>query len=493
MAEKKFLAFDLGAESGRGLIGAFDGERLRLEDVHRFSNGSVRIQDTLHWDILRLFSELKKGLGLAVAAHGKEIAAIGVDTWGVDFGLLGRGDVLLGNPRHYRDRANDGIMDVAFQTMPKADLFARTGIQFMQFNTLFQLLALQRQNSPLLENAKTLLMIPDLLNFFFTGEKATEYSIASTTQMIDPYRRTWDSELLSRFQLPASILTDLVPTGSVVGALRGDIAEEAGCGAIKVIAPAEHDTGSAIVAVPAETADYAYISSGTWSLMGIETMEPRISPQTAAANVTNEGGACGTVRLLKNIMGLWLVQECRRSWARKGTEYSYADLAAQAAEAPAFGAIIEPDAAPFLSPTDMVSEIANFCRQTGQAVPETPGETVRTCLESLALKYRWVLERMEEFRGARIETIHIAGGGVQNRLLCQLTADAARRRVVAGPVEATAIGNVLMQAYGCGLIGSLEEAREVVRRSFDLTTYVPQGSADQWDEAYTRYLRVSGL
>lgn len=493
MAEKKFLAFDIGAESGRGLIGAFDGERLRLEDVHRFANGSVKIQDTLHWDILRLFSELKKGLGIAVSTHGKDIAAIGIDTWGVDFGLLGRGDVLLGNPRHYRDHANDGIMDVAFQTVPKDELFARTGIQFMQFNTLFQLLALQRQNSPILESAKTLLMIPDLLNFFFTGEKTTEYSIASTSQMIDPFRRTWDADLLSRFQLPASILTEIVSTGSTVGTLRADIAEEAGCGAIKIIVPAEHDTGSAIVSVPAQTADYAYISSGTWSLMGIETNEPRISPQTAAANVTNEGGAFGTVRLLKNIMGLWLVQECRRSWARKGTEYTYTDLTAQAAEAPAFGALIEPDASPFLSPTDMVAAIAKFCQQTGQQAPETVGATVRTCLESLALKYRWVLERMEEFRGAPIQTIHIVGGGTQNRLLCQLTADATGRTVVAGPVEATAIGNVLMQAYGCGLIGSLDEAREVVRRSFELITYTPQGNTDQWSAAYRRYLRVSGL
>ncbi len=491
MAEQKFLAFDLGAESGRGLIGLFDGERLRLEDVHRFGNGSVRIQNTLHWDILRLFSELKKGLGLAVAAHGKEIAAIGIDTWGVDFGLLGRDDVLLGNPRHYRDHANDGIMDVAFQTMPKAEMFGRTGIQFMQFNTLFQLLALQRQNSPILENAKTLLMIPDLLNFFFTGEKATEYSIASTSQMIDPFRRTWDTDLLSRFQLPASLLTSLVPTGSTIGVLRGDIAEEAGCGAIKVVAPAEHDTGSAVVSVPATTPDYAYISSGTWSLMGIETMEPRISEQTAAANVTNEGGACGTVRLLKNIMGLWLVQECRRSWARRGDEYSYTDLTAQASAAPAFGAVIEPDALAFLSPTDMVAEIAKFCQQTGQQAPATVGATVRTCLESLALKYRWVLERMEEFRGGRIEVIHIVGGGTQNRLLCQLTANATGRTVVAGPVEATAIGNVLMQAYGCGLLGSLDEAREVVRRSFELITYTPQGSAAQWEEAYQQYLRVS--
>ncbi len=490
MAEKRYLAFDLGAESGRGLVGLFDGERLRLEEVNRFSNGSVRLLDTLHWDVLRLFSELKRGLAQAVAIHGKDLSSLGIDTWGVDFGLLGRGDVLLGNPRHYRDHANDGIMEVAFQTVPRGELFARTGIQFMQFNTLFQLLALKRMQSPLLENATSLLMMPDLLNFFFTGVKATEYSIASTTQMIDPYQRQWDTELLSRFGLPSHFLTPIVDTGATIGTLRVDIAEEAGCEGLKVIAPAEHDTGSAIVAVPATTEDYAYISCGTWSLMGIETKEPRISAATAAANVTNEGGACGTVRLLKNIMGLWLVQECRRSWARRGKEYSYAELTAQAGEASAFSAIIEPDATPFLSPTDMVSEVARFCIETGQNAPETVGETVRVCLESLALKYRWVLERMEEFRGKRIEVIHIVGGGTQNHLLCQLAADATRRTVIAGPIEATAIGNVLMQAFGCGDIGSLEQARELVRRSFELITYTPQGDAGRWEAQYIKYLSL---
>jgi rhamnulokinase len=490
MAEKRYLAFDLGAESGRGIMGLFDGEYLRLEEVNRFPNGSVRLLETLHWDVLRLFAELKRGLAQAVSTHGKEIASLGIDTWGVDFGLLGRGDVLLGNPRHYRDHANDGIMEIAFERVPRADLFARTGIQFMQFNTLFQLLALQRMNSPLLENAQSLLMMPDLLNFFFTGVKATEYSIASTTQMIDPYQREWDRELLTQFNLPTHILTPLLETGATVGNLRADIAEEAGCGALKVIAPAEHDTGSAIVSVPATTTNYAYISSGTWSLMGIETKEPRISPATATANVTNEGGAFQTVRLLKNIMGLWLVQECRRAWARRGTEYTYANLTEQAALANPFTALIEPDAAPFLSPTDMVTEIARFCEQTGQTAPQSVGETVRVCLESLALKYRWVLERMEEFQGAPLEVIHIVGGGTQNRLLCQLAADATRRTVIAGPVEATAIGNLLMQAYGCGDIGSLEQAREVVRRSFDLITYTPQGDAARWEESYAKYLHL---
>ncbi|HZP84314.1 MAG TPA: rhamnulokinase family protein [Chthonomonadaceae bacterium] len=489
-AEAKFLAFDLGAESGRGVVGFFDGEKLRLEDAHRFGNGAVRVLDTLHWDVLRLFSELKRGLGLAVAAHGRDFAGIGIDTWGVDFGLLGRGDTLLGNPRHYRDHANDGMMEAAFALVPRDQIFARTGIQFMQFNTLFQLLALKTQHSPLLENAQTLLMMPDLLNFWFTGQKSTEFSIATTTQFYDPQGRAWATDLLERLGLPSHLLTDIVPTATPIGTLRPDIAEEAGCGPIAVVAPAEHDTGSAVVAVPASMPDYAYISSGTWSLMGIETPEPRLSAQTLAANFTNEGGACGTIRLLKNIMGLWLVQECRRSWARQGTEHSYADLTALAAAAAPFVSIVEPDDKAFLAPTDMPTELRRFCARTGQPEPADVGATVRCCLESLALKYRWAMERLEEFRGARIEAIHIVGGGTQNRLLCQLTADATNRTVIAGPVEATAIGNVLMQAMGRGYIASLEQAREIVRHSFDLDTYAPSGDRAAWDAAYARFLAL---
>ncbi|HZO90084.1 MAG TPA: rhamnulokinase family protein [Chthonomonadaceae bacterium] len=489
-AEAKFLAFDLGAESGRGVVGFFDGERLRLEDVHRFPNGGVRVLDTLHWDVLCLFAELKRGLGMAVAAHGRDFAGIGLDTWGVDFGLLGRDDRLLGNPRHYRDHGNDGMLEAAFAIVPREQIFARTGIQFMQLNTLYQLLALKTQNSPLLDMAQTLLMMPDLFNFWLTGEKSTEFSIATTTQFYDPQGRVWATDLLGRLGLPTHLLTEIVPTATPIGALRDDIAAEAGCGPIPVIAPAEHDTGSAVVAVPASTPDYAYISSGTWSLMGIETPEPRISEQTLAANFTNEGGACGTIRLLKNIMGLWLVQECRRSWARQGQEYSYADLAARAAASPPFVSLIEPDDRAFLAPSDMVAEIRAFCARTGQPEPADVGATIRCCLESLALKYRWVLERLEEFRSAHIETIHIVGGGTQNQLLCQLTADATRRTVIAGPVEATAIGNVLMQAMGRGQIGSLEQAREVVRRSFELITYTPAGDASAWDAAYARFLAL---
>jgi rhamnulokinase len=489
-AEAKFLAFDLGAESGRAVVGLFDGEKLRLHDAHRFASRSVRLADTLYWDALGMFHELKQGLSMAVAEHGRDFAGIGIDTWGVDFGLLGRGDVLLGNPRHYRDHGNDGMLEVAFGIVPREQIFDRTGIQFMQLNTLYQLISLQRAKSPLLEQAETLLLMPDLFNFWFTGVKTTEFSIASTTQMVDPRTRSWASDLLDRFGLPTKILTDIVPTAATIGPLRADIAAEAGCGPIQVLAPGEHDTASAIVAVPASTPDYSYISSGTWSLMGIETTEPRISDATRAYNFTNEGGACGTIRLLKNIMGLWLVQECRRAEARQGRDYSYAQLSELASQAEPFGPLIEPDSPEFLAPSDMLAAIAEFCRHTGQPTPAGIGATIRCCLESLALKYRWALERLEEFRGKAIDVIHIVGGGTQNKLLCQLAADATGRQVIAGPVEATATGNVLMQALGRGYISSLDQAREIVRQSFPLETYSPTGARDQWEAAYARFVAL---
>ena len=488
--EAKFLAFDLGAESGRAVMGFFDGERLRLEDVHRFANQPVQLLDTLHWNLLGLFAELKQGLAKASATHGAEISALGIDTWGVDFGLLDRHGELLGNPRHYRDHGNDGMLEVAFEMVPKSEIFAETGIQFMQINTLYQLLAMKLRKSPLLDEAKTLLMTPDLLNYWFTGEKVTEFSIASTSQMLNPTTRSWAKNLLNRFELPTDILTDIIMPGTKIGTIRPEIANLLGCGAIPVIAPGEHDTASAIVSAPSSTEDYAYLSSGTWSLMGIELKEPLISAESQRANFTNEGGACGTIRFLKNIMGLWLVQECRRTWLRQGREFDYSQLTQMAEAAPAFGSLIDPDAPAFLSPTDMPQAIRTFCISTGQTPPATEGETVRCCLESLTLKYRWALERLEEFQGKPISTLHILGGGTQNRLLCQLTADATQRVVIAGPVEATAIGNVLIQALGTGYIASLEQAREVVRRSFTLDTYLPASNHARWDEVYGRFLSL---
>jgi rhamnulokinase len=484
-ATKKLLAFDLGAESGRGLLGLFDGQQVRLEVVHRFPNGAVRTLDTLHWDVLRLYSEMLTALRKCAAEQGG-LDGLGVDTWGVDFALLGRGGTLLGNPRNYRDPHTEGVMDEAFRRVPRAEIFRRTGLQFMRFNSLFQLLALQRDRSPLLDVAETLLMIPDLFNYFFTGIKVNEASDASTSQMYDPAARAWAHDLVAAFGLPSRILGSLVPPGTVLGPLRSAVTAETGLGPVPVIAPATHDTGSAVAAVPAQGESWAYISSGTWSLMGAELPAPLINDKVAQYNFTNEGGVGGTTRFLKNIMGLWLVQECRRTWERAGHAYAYDELMRLAEAAPPFVSVVDPDDTSFILPPSMPAAVADFCRKTGQTPPAEPGAVVRCVLESLALRYRWVLERLEELLGRRLEVIHIVGGGCQNTLLCQLTADACGRTVLAGPVEATALGNVLVQAMGLGLVGSLAEARAVVRRSFEVRTYSPR-NPEGWHAPYERF------
>ncbi len=484
--QKKLLAFDLGAESGRGVLGLFDGSRLGLEVVHRFPNGAVRTLDTLHWDVLRLHGEMLTGLRKCAAEHGG-IDGLGVDTWGVDFALLGRGGTLLGNPRHYRDPHTETIVDQAFQRVPRAEVFRHTGLQFMRFNTLFQLLALQRDRSPLLDVAESLMMIPDLFNYFFTGIKVNEASNASTSQLYDPAARTWAYGLLSAFGLPERILGTLVPPGTVLGPLRATVAAETGVGHVLVIAPATHDTGSAVAAVPARGLSWAYISSGTWSLMGAELPAPLINDRVQQYNFTNEGGVNGTTRFLKNVMGLWLVQECRRTWERGGKAYTYEELMRLAEAAPPFTGVVDPDDASFILPANMPAALADFCRKTGQPAPTEPGAVVRCALESLALRYRWVLERLEELLGRRLDVIHVVGGGSQNTLLCRFTADACNRPVLAGPVEATAIGNILVQAMGVGLLGSLADAREVVRRSFEVAEFTPQ-NPERWQAPYERFL-----
>jgi rhamnulokinase len=489
-AVKKLLAFDLGAESGRAVLGTFDGRRLELDVVHRFPNGPVRTLETLHWDVLRLYGEMKAALRRCAAERGG-VDAVGVDTWGVDFALLGRGGTLLGNPRHYRDPHTETIMDEAFRRVPRRDIFRQTGIQFMRFNTLFQLLAMQRDGSPLLDVAETLLFMPDLFHYFFTGIKVNEFTNATTSQMYDPAAKAWAYALVRQFGLPAEVLGTVIPPGTVLGPLRQAVAEDTGVNPVPVIAPASHDTGAAVAAVPARGESWAYLSSGTWSLLGAELPGPLINDQALAANFTNEGGVGGTIRLLKNIMGLWLVQECRRAWERAGTSYGYDELTRLAAAAPPFVSLVDPDDASFILPPNMPAALAEFCRRTGQPAPAEPGAVVRCALESLALRYRWVLSRLEELVGQRLDVIHVVGGGSQNELLCRFTANACDRVVLAGPIEATAIGNVLVQALGLGLLGSLADAREVVRRSFELRTYDP-GDRRGWDEAHERFTRLVG-
>jgi rhamnulokinase len=484
-SSRKLLAFDLGAESGRGILGRFDGQRLDLEVVHRFPNGGVRTLETLHWDVLRLYSEMVHTLRLCAGKVGT-IDSVGVDTWGVDFALLGRDGALLGNPRHYRDPHTEGMMEAAFRRVDKASVFRQTGIQFMRFNSLFQLLAMQRDGSSLLEAARHLLFIPDLFHYFFTGLKVNELTDASTSQMLDPATCGWAYPLVESFGLPARILGTIVKPGTLLGPLRTSVASDTGLTPMPVVAVATHDTASAVAAVPAQGENWAYISSGTWSLMGVELPSPRVGEPALEANFTNEIGFGGTVRFLKNVMGLWLVQECRRVWERAGQNHSYEELMRQAEQATAFGSIVDPDHESFILPASMPEALADYCRRTGQAAPEGVGPTVRCALESLALRYRWVLEKLEELTGKKLSAIHIVGGGCQNELLCQLTADACEREVLAGPVEATAIGNVLVQAIGLGLLGSLSEAREVVRRSFSVKRYTPRNSA-AWAGMHARF------
>jgi rhamnulokinase len=491
VATRNYLAFDLGAESGRALLGRFDGQYLRLEEGHRFPNGPVRMLDTLYWDLPWLLGEIKTALAQSVA-QDNELVSVGIDTWGVDFGLIGRGDTLLGNPVHYRDARTNGMLATAFARVPRERIYEITGLQFLPFNTLYQLLSLSESRSPILEVAETLLMMPDLLGWLLTGHRAGERTNCSTTQLLDPSSGTWSDELCNRLGLPRAILPNLIQPGDVLGLLRPSVAEEIGLTRpLTVIAPATHDTASAVAAIPAQTAsspapDWCYLSSGTWSLLGVEVPRPVINAETMRYNLTNEGGVAGTTRLLKNIMGLWLVQECRRTWARAGADLSYEELTNRAQAAPPFATLLDPDDASFLAPGDMPSRLAAFCERTGQVPPHDAGAIVRCCLESLALKYRWAIDRLEAILGTSIKTIHVVGGGTKNALLCQFTADACGRPVHAGPVEATAIGNILVQALGDGQLSSISDLRAVVARSFPVTVYEPIATAP-WTEAADRF------
>jgi rhamnulokinase len=493
-ATSNYLALDLGAESGRGLLGRFDGQHLALEETHRFPNGPVQMVNTLYWDLPRLFQEIKVALGKG-ASHSGGIDGVGIDTWGVDFGLIGRGETLLGNPVHYRDARTNGMLEAAISRVPRERIYEITGLQFLPFNTVYQLLALSLSHSPLLDVAETLLMMPDLFGWLLTGRRAGERTDASTTQLLNPRTGTWSDELCRDLGLPRAILPELIEPGSELGPLLSSVADEVGLSChVMVTAPATHDTASAVVAVPAKMStslkgappDWCYLSSGTWSLLGVELPRPVISAETMRYNFTNEGGVAGTTRLLKNIMGLWLVQECRRTWARAGREMSYEEMIARAQIAPPFITLVDPDDTSFLAPGDMPARLVAYCNRTGQVPPSDEGAMVRCCLESLALKYRWAVDRLESILGTTIKTIHVVGGGTKNTLLCQFTADACGRPVYAGPVEATAIGNILMQALGRGWLGSIGDLRAVVARSFPVTVYEPRDTA-AWTDAAGRF------
>ncbi len=478
VAPYNYLALDLGAESGRAIVGSLADGKLVLTETYRFPNGPVNILGGLYWDVLRLWEEIKNGITDSAAKH--PLVSLGLDTWGVDFALLDKDGRLLGNPCHYRDTRTDGMLEAAFSRVPRKDIFAQTGIQFMQINTLYQLLSMSIGKNPLLEAAHTFLTIPDLFNYWLSGKTCCEFTNATTTQCFNPFSRSWAFPLLEALGIPTHIFPSVCEPGTSLGLLLPAIARDTGAGTIPVIAPACHDTGSAVVAVPASNADFVWLSSGTWSILGAEVSQPVLSEKALAYNFTNEGGVFGTWRLSKNIMGLWLEQECKREW-----NLSYDELTRLATEAKPFFAVIDPDNDVFLHPGNIPEKIRKFCADTQQPVPETQGEVVRVVLESLALKYRIVLERLEELVGKRLDPLHVIGGGVKNHLLNQFSADATGRTVIAGPVEATAIGNILMQAITLGHLGSLRDARSLVRRSFEIEQYNPE-LRDGWDEAYGR-------
>lgn len=489
MSPQRFLAFDLGAESGRAVLGTLNSGRLSLNVQHRFANPTGKIRGQLQWNLLAQWEELKTGLRKAAAAGGGRIDGIGVDTWGLDFGFIGADGHVLANPVMYRDSRTDGMMARTFQNVAKEKIFRATGVQFMQINTLFQLMAMRLSDSPLLNSAHTLLMMPDLFHYLFSGIRMGERSIASTSQIFDPRAMDWAWPLLKELDLPTKLLPPLMPGGSVLGPLLPEVAAECGVEPMPVIAPASHDTASAIAAVPAFGNDWCYISSGTWSIMGAERAEPIITDQTLAHNFTNEIGLANKICFLKNTMGMWLIQECRRHWQSQGTDHDYAKLTSMAAQCPGLGALIDPDFSPFLSPGNIPAKIEEFCGKTRQNPPANPAEFVRACLDSLALTYRHHLESLELLTGRKINVIHIVGGGSQNQLLNQMTADACDRVVLAGPVEATAAGNILAQAMATGNLKSLDEIRQVVRNSFQVQRYEPT-DIKKWDAAYARYVEI---
>lgn len=489
MPSQCYLGVDLGAESGRVLAGILEDHKIRLEEIYRFSNGPVPVAGTRRWNVIGLWSSILKGLSLAAQKYGDQIISVGVDTWGVDYALLSEKQELLGQPYHYRDPRTEGMLDLAISRVPQQEIFDATGIQFMEINTLYQLLAMQQSDPDLLGQANLFLLMPDFFHWLLSGSQVVEFTNATTTQCLNPVTGDWAYELLRQLEIPTAMLPKLVQPGTRLGSLREEVMRQTGLPKIEVVAPATHDTASAVAAIPTANTgnpDWAYISSGTWSLMGVEVNSAVLGKRAFELNFTNEGGIDGTYRLLKNIMGLWLVQECKRSYEREGTELDYSELTAAAAAAEPFRSLVDPDDSRFLSPADMRAEIKGYCQETDQPVPENPGQFVRCALESLALKYHKVLDWLEELTGTPINVLHIVGGGTKNELLNQFTANSCQIPVITGPVEATGLGNVLIQARAAGAVSSLSEIREIVRNSTETRTYDPQDQPS-WTAAMQRF------
>jgi len=484
-----FLAFDLGASSGRAIIGTLDNRMISLKEVHRFENSMLHIHGNCHWNIFSLFEEMKTGLSKCTSELKIAPESLGIDTWGVDFGLLDAAGKLIGIPYAYRDNRNISAMDEVFRIIPKEEIYKLTGIAMWPFNSLYQLYAWKRDQPDALGIAKTLLFMPDIFNWLFSGVKSTDYTFASTSQLINPFNRKWEPFLFDKLGLPLGVMNEIVEPGTIIDKLLPELSNQLNLKDLDVVAVGSHDTASAIVSVPAHDNDYAYISSGTWSLMGIESDMPVISQKTLEYNLTNEGGVGKKIRLLKNIMGLWLLQECRRIWSEKGMGFTFPELITMAEKAEPFMSIIDPDYMKFYNPEDMTAEIKSFCQLTDQHVPSEPGQFVRIILEGLAFKYRMVLDQLREMSGKKLGKIHIIGGGSQNELLSQFSANATGVPVITGPVEATAIGNLMVQAMAKGHVASLGEIREIIRSSFGLKTYLPENQT-YWEKAYQLFLSI---
>ncbi len=475
MTEQRYISIDLGAESGRVMLARVGENGIFLEEIQRFANGPVAATGTLYWDILRLWQEIQTGIG-KITAENPVIAGIGIDTWGVDFGLLDGQGQLLANPVHYRDSRTQGMVEKFFAQMPREKVFAISGIQTMELNTLFQLVALKQRNPAMLDHAKCLLFIPDLIAYWLTGRAANEYTIASTSQMLDARTRQWSSDILAAMGVSKALFPPMLFPGcpdSNFGPVQNAAGQAIKATGVPVLAAGSHDTASAVAAVPASGEDWLFLSSGTWSLLGAEVATPVLTPAAIKYNVTNEGGVGGRIRLLKNIPGLWLLQECRRAWAAEGKDFDYKTLVQLAREAPAKLARLDLDDPAFLVPGNMPGKIAAQCRQAGRKVPETPGQFARVILESLAERYAQVAAMLAELTGRKFRTLHIVGGGSQNELLCQMAADATGLTVLAGPVEATALGNAVAQAMATGQIASLDEGRRLVAKTAEVRTYRP--------------------
>lgn len=468
-----FLAFDCGATSGRAILAAFGDGRFEMNEIHRFPDRILEFDGKYYWDVYGMFQSFKEALK-KVGDMGVKLDSIGIDTWGVDFGLIGEDGLLLGLPRCYRDPYTLGIPEEVFKTVPRAEIYGATGIQILNFNSIFQLYAQKKEGFSPLKGAKSLLFMPDLLSYMLTGNKVCEYTDASTSGMMNQARRQFEKPLLDRLGIDSSILMDIVPSGTVVGRLREGIAKETGVGEVPVVAIAGHDTASAIAAVPAEDEHFAYLSSGTWSLMGIESPSPIINEESERLNFTNEGGIEGTTRFLKNITGMWLLEQCRKTWAAEGRTYDYATIESMAAAAMDFPGRIQPDDVRFASPTDMDAEIKAALRESGQSVPKDDGEMISCIYHSLAERYREVTGHLRNFAPFKIEKLHVIGGGSANATVSQLTADTLGMPVVAGPTEATAIGNVMMQAKGAGLVRDRWEMRRTIAATFEVKTYYPK-------------------